>query len=315
MRILLTGASGYLGRLLTPALLAHTDRAEVLGTDRVPPAGLPPAKRYAFQPLDLVSAGEAELDALLAGQDLVIHLAFQMTPRPGQRLEAINVQAQERFLSAVAARVPRLVVASAIAAYGFAPGRDPHAGMLSEDTPLAPGAGVAYADHKQALERLLDRLEATTALEIVRARPTNVGGPGIDPKRAPQLSGPVMLAPATRHPLRQQLIHEADFTSAMLTLIDAPPGAYNIGPDDWLTLEDAARMLGQRYVPMPGWILRGLVDVAWRSGTSLFDPSWLAFLEHPPIIVSNAKLRALGWKARHGTADTLRIVADKVRAR
>lgn len=313
MRILVTGCSGYLGRLLVPALLAHAEDLTITGTDRHAPASAPESPRFRFQPLDLETASPEAIASLVDGHDQVIHLAFQMTARPGQRLERINVEAQERFLGVVASRCRRLVAASAIAAYGFAPGRDPVSGMLTEEAPLSPGVGVAYAEHKQALERLLDRLEGE--IEVVRARPTNVGGPGLDPQRAPQLSGPVMLAPLTDHPLRQQLLHEDDLRSAFLALLTAPAGAYNIGPDDWLTLEEAARMLGQRYVRMPGWILRGLVDVAWRSGTSFFDPSWLAFLEHPPIIVSSAKLKGLGWRPRHGTADTLRIVAAKVRGR
>jgi nucleoside-diphosphate-sugar epimerase len=236
-----------------------------------------------------------------------------MSGRPGEDLSAINLAAQKRFLGLAAARAPRWIVASAAAAYGFPPGRDAVAGTITEDTPLARGAKVAYTDHKQALESLLDEYATNPGLSIVRARPSNVAGPGIDPTRAAQIAGPVMFAPQTDHPLRQQLLHEEDLASAFLALLDAPAGAYNLAPDDWLTLEDAARLLGMRYLRMPAWALRGLTEVAWRTGASAFDASWLTFLEHPPIILANAKLRSLGWTPRHTTADTLRAMAARVR--
>jgi nucleoside-diphosphate-sugar epimerase len=110
-------------------------------------------------------------------------------------------------------------------------------------------------------------------------------------------------------------LHEEDLASAFLALLDAPAGAYNIAPDDWMTLEQAASLLGQRFMPLPGWMLRPLVDLAWRGGQSLFDASWLAFLEHPPIILGNAKLRDMGWVPKHTTRDTLLAVTQRLRGR
>jgi nucleoside-diphosphate-sugar epimerase len=313
MHVLVTGAAGYLGTLVVPALLRDERVTSVRGTDLIP-AGprLPGDSRYEHVELNLVKATDGQLAALLEGIDVVIHLAFRMAPRPGEDLRPINVQAQERFLGLAARQTRRLIVASAAAAYGFDPTRDPHRGRVSEDAPLA-SAGVEYADHKQGLEQLLDRLEAEGSAAIVRARPSNVAGRGIDPRRAPQLTGAMMLAPQTPHPIRQQLLHEADLAEAFLTLLDAPAGAYNLAPDDWMTLEDAARLLGQRYVALPGWVLRPLVDLAWRGGQSLFDGSWLTFLENPPIILSNDKLKALGWQPRYTTKDTLLAVAGRLR--
>lgn len=313
MRVLVTGAAGYLGSLIIPALLKSEHVSSVRGTDRlqVGPRG-PSDSRYEHVALDLVKAGDQELDALLDGLDVVIHLAFRMAPRPGEDLRAINLDAQARFLELAAGKARRLVVASAAAAYGFDAARDPLNSRLSEDAALAR-AGVDYADHKQALEQLLDRLAAGGQAEIVRARPTNVAGPGIDAARAPQLAGAVMLAPATRHPIRQQLLHEQDLASAFVCLLTAPPGAYNVAPDDWLTLEQAAGLLGQRYMALPGWMLRPLVDLAWRGGRSLFDGSWLTFLENPPIILANDKLKAAGWTPRFTTRDTLLATAQRLR--
>lgn len=312
MHLFVTGSSGYLGRLAIPALLASSDAITVTGADvAAPPADLAAHPRFRALTADL--ARPAEWEAALSEADAVVHLAFQMSVKPGEDPRSVDLSVQERFLTAAASRARPVVVASAIAVYGFAPDRDPHHSVLDESSPRHPVRDLPYAEQKQHLETFLDGLEATSPARIVRARITNVAGRGLDRRRAPQLSGAIMVAPATAHPLRQQLVHESDFASAMPTLLAAPAGAYNVGPDDWLTMEEAARQNGQRYMPLPGWMLRPLVEVAWRSGTTVFDPSWLAFLENPPIIVSNAKLRSLGWAPRFTTAQTLAEVATAMR--
>lgn len=324
MKVLVTGAAGYLARLVIPALLEDPRVTRVVGVDRalpvpfghqLPDRALPYTQdeRYQHILMDVASARDDDWQPLLQDSELVYHLAFQIAPRPGEDLRPTNIDAQARFLPLALAAPRRVIVASAIAAYGFAQGRDPVNGMLDESAPFTPHTGVAYADHKQAMEQLLDRLEPASPATLVRARPTNVVGPGMPVERAPLLSTPAIFAPITSHPIRQQMLYEEDLMRAMLHLREVPAGAYNVGPDDWITLEEAAELLGRRLVRMPAWALRGLSDVAWRTGQSLFDASWLAFFEHPPIIVSSGKLKATGWAPRFTSREALMLVAGHVR--
>lgn len=312
MQVLVTGASGYFGRLIVPALLDDPRVTRVVGVDRVAPAVDDP--RYPHVLLDLVSARRADWDALVAESDVVYHLAFRVAVRPGEDMRATNLDGQRALMEAAMAGLRRVIVASAIAVYGFAPGRDPHVGVLDETAGLTPRTGVDYAEHKQALERLMDELEAGSPATLVRARPTNVVGPGMPLDRAPLLTAPAVFVPQTPHPIRQQMLYEEDLARAMVHLLDVPAGIYNVGPDDWITLEEAATLLGRRYVRMPGWALRGMSDLAWRTGQSAFDASWLNFFEHPPIIVTNAKLRATGWAPRFTSKEALMLLAGRARA-
>ncbi|MDB5099959.1 MAG: NAD-dependent epimerase/dehydratase [Cyanobacteria bacterium RYN_339] len=316
MHVLVTGAAGYFARLIIPALLADGRITRIVGTDRVPPpkGGYADNPRYHHVVMDLIQARAADWEGLLHGVDLVYHLAFQIAPKPGEDTKPTNVGGQEALLTTALAAPRRVIVASAIAAYGFAPGRDAVNGMIDEAMPFTPRTGVDYADHKQVLEALLDRLEPGSPATVVRARPVNVVGPGMPLERAPLLSAPAIFVPITDHPIRQQMLYEEDLTRAMLHLIDVPAGAYNIGPDDWLTLDEAAKLLGRKLVRMPSWALRGLADMAWRTGQNAFDASWLTFFERPPIIVTSAKLKATGWAPRFGSREALMLLAGKARA-
>ena len=314
MKVVVTGAAGYFGTILIPALLADPRVTAVVGVDlHVPAAGWAAGPAYRHEVLDLATATPEAWAAILADAGAVIHLAFKVAHHPGEETAITNTRGQRVFLEAAAGAPRQLIVASAIAVYGFAAGRDPIHGVLDEAAALTPRTGVAYAEHKQELERFLDELAARSPATIVRARPTNVAGPGMPLRRAPLLTNPVMLVPLVSHPIRQQLLHEADLASAFLRLLDAPAGAYNVAPDDWITLDDAAKVTGQNMVRMPAFLLRGMADMAWRMGQSAFDGTWLAFFEHPPIIVSNAKLRGLGWTPVHTTASVLREIAPIAR--
>lgn len=312
MKIVVTGASGYFGGILVPAFLALPGVSEVVGVDRYAGRFEHPAYRHVI--LDLATATPADWSQVLEGAAKVVHLAFLVAHHAAERTGPTNGRGQRVFLEAALAAPRHLVVSSAIAVYGFDARRDPHASTLDEGQRLHRNTRVLYAEDKHGVEAMLDELAPGSPATVVRARPVNVVGPTMPLKRAPLLTNPVMFVPLTSHPIRQQLLHEADLAAAFVRLLDAPAGAYNVGPDDWLTLEDAARITGQGVMKLPTLVLRGMADLAWRSGQSTFDGSWLAFFEHPPIIVANAKLKALGWTPRYTTASALREVAPLLRA-
>ena len=162
MTIIVTGAGGFVGRVLVAQLLARGERVTAMDmtTDLIP-AG---AHRIAGDIGDpLVRAG-----ALEQGCSAIVHLATV----PGGAAEAnpiasrrINIDAMYDLILEAAARAPRprFVYASSIAVYG-----DTFPPEVDDATPLAPR--LIYAGHKAMMESAVAMFTARGMIDGVTVR-------------------------------------------------------------------------------------------------------------------------------------------------
>jgi UDP-glucose 4-epimerase len=130
MKVLLTGAAGFLGRHVVSAL---RDAGHAVRALELPGANLEPLRRYSDIELyraDLCESGD--LTPAFEGVDVLIHLAARLQGEDRERL-AVAVQGTERLLEAMArSSTKRLVLASSLSVY------DVHraGGELAESSPL-----------------------------------------------------------------------------------------------------------------------------------------------------------------------------------
>jgi nucleoside-diphosphate-sugar epimerase len=176
-KLLLTGATGFIGRALLKKLLAEsvlTPRAAVRAIDASLPAGV-----------DQVVVGDisAQTDwgAALAGVDFIVHAAArahvldETENDPLTRYRQVNVDGTLNLArQAAAANVKRLVFISSIKVNGEStpPGRP----FKAEDL---PNPEDAYGISKWEAEIGLKQLSDETGVEIVVIRPPLVYGPGV----------------------------------------------------------------------------------------------------------------------------------------
>ena len=173
MRALVTGASGFVGRYLVPALGAA-------GYDILACGGPHDGD---FFPLDLndVSSMRAALD--VAQPEFVFHLAAQtFVPEslssPAETYEA-NTLGTARLLEAMrtygadSGHTPRLIFISSAETYGIQP---PNAFPLRETQPLNPTN--PYAASKAAAEMVVLGEARSFGIDVVIARAFNHIGPG-----------------------------------------------------------------------------------------------------------------------------------------
>lgn len=183
MRILVTGATGFVGTHLRRALLANSDW-DIVGTAFPDPPSSPlDPMRESLIHLDLLDR-EATWEVLREySPDYVVHLAAQShVPTafkdPWRTLEN-NIFAQLNLLEGCIALgiKPRVLVIGSGDEYGRAPAEEL---PLNEDHPLRPEN--PYSVSKVAQDVMGYQYYASYGLPVIRARPFNHVGPGQSPR-------------------------------------------------------------------------------------------------------------------------------------
>ncbi|HUQ40466.1 MAG TPA: NAD-dependent epimerase/dehydratase family protein [Acidimicrobiales bacterium] len=199
-RVAITGSSGFIGRHVAAAFRS-------LGTEVVP-LDLRDEARVVDVRLHI------EPD-LFAGCDAVVHLAALSGVAPSLErpvaYEHTNVDGTARVAdAAVAAAVPRLVVASSSSVYGEC------AGPAGEDTPLRPLS--PYGRTKLAAEQAAAARAAD--IEVVVVRPFTVYGPG---QRADMLLARMLAGErCTLWPFARDFTYIDDVVAGVVAAVTAP---------------------------------------------------------------------------------------------
>jgi UDP-glucose 4-epimerase len=177
MNVLVTGGAGFIGSHLAGRLVGEGHQVVVLDNESTGRReNVPPAARYLKG--DVARPGDLE-PAFAGGLDAVFHVAGQVSlirsfTDPGTDLRT-NVQGTLNVLQAcLKHRVPRLLFASSMQAYGAA-----DVVPTPEDTPCRPAS--YYGITKYAAERYVhttaERADLDFAFRVTSFRMYNVYGP------------------------------------------------------------------------------------------------------------------------------------------
>lgn len=311
-RVLVTGAAGFVGQWLLPALHAAGAELTALATDPVSgavPLGVPPMPPGVSWLLGDLRDDDYVRQVVEASRpDTVIHLAAishvpTATADPALAWD-VNVTATARLLHHLArhgersGRAPLVLVVGSAEQYG----RDEsHVMPLAETAIQAPR--TVYAATKAAQEVLALQAWRSGAVPIVVARSFNHSGAGQPPRfllpalvrRAQELA----MAPAgtpmpvgNRSPVRD-FLHVSDVVAAYISLCQrgTPGEAYNVASGT-------------------GWSVQQILDkVVARTGTRAVpteDPALVRPVDVPVLIGDSRKLQhATGWRARRSLDDII----------
>lgn len=262
MRVLITGADGFVGGWLVRALLAagHSVAGTRHSEDVVSPVlTRVEEKEVEWRPLDLRSTASVNT-AVRGGWDAVVHLAAVSSGAaaqrdPGQAWD-VNAAGTARLADALLSGNPLLLLVSTCEVYGQGSGAP-----RREADPVAPCS--PYAASKAASELAAAETARRAGLRVVIARPFTHTGPGQDgrfvlPSLAARLKtahriGAPAIATGNLEPVRD-FLDVRDVAAAYLALLtDGQAGeTYNIatGVGHRLAdlLERMQRLLGSRVI-------------------------------------------------------------------
>jgi nucleoside-diphosphate-sugar epimerase len=313
VKILVTGANGFIGRALCPALQrgGHAVRKAVRN---------PPATSHSDAGGEAVAVGDideqTDWSRALQGVNAIIHLAARVhvmceeTQDPLAAFRRINAAGTERLArAAAAAGVKRLVYVSSIKVNGegTASGR-----KFTEND--APAPQDPYGVSKLEAEQALHRVAAETGLEVVIVRPPLVYGPGVKGnfrQMLKVLGSGIPLPLASVHNLRS-LVYVENLADALIACATHPAAAgqtYLVSDGEDVSTPALLRTLGAGLgkrawlLPVPVRFLRKLAQLAQKGAQ--------ADRLLGSLCVDSGKIRSqLEWVPRHTLQQGLQATAN-----
>lgn len=319
LTVAVTGATGDIGKSVVRALEDDERVGRIIGMARRP---FDPAEhgweRAEYRQGDILD--RESVDGLVAGADVVIHLAFVIFGSHDET-HLVNLEGTRNvFEATVAAGAERLVYTSSVAAYGF-----PESGhVLTEDDEPAGTDRFYYSAQKAELEAVLREALAGSPTDAYVFRPCVVAGadaPTIVTKLVDTIKlggrlGPLErvlgavpglrpVLPDTGVPF--QLVHHDDVADAVVAgaVGRGSPGAYNLAAPGELTAGDLARALGWRSVPVPRAGVAATAEILNRVPRLPAEVSWVNAFRTPVVMDCSRARRELDWHPRMDALETL----------
>ncbi|HUT54675.1 MAG TPA: NAD-dependent epimerase/dehydratase family protein [bacterium] len=307
-KIAITGAAGYIGRMLVERLTAKKDVEKIVAVDVVRPVGLPSGVETAE-----VDVRDPAIVRSFKGMDTVVHLAFIVAAiHDIPKTYDINVNGSRNVLAACEkAGVEKLVAASSVAAYGRQP-RDNR--LINEDTPLTGDNASYYLHTKRLLEEALDEFEKRNpGVVVTRLRPSILIGPRNN-NFAHEL-GRLLVVPHIREGAYLPVVHEEDVIDAFELALDRDvPGAFIISLPEPIAIEGFAARDRPR-VSVGIETLKKLSRIGYALHLTLLSPDWIVAAEGNWRFDLNRSREVLGWTPKHDLETTVREMLENVQRR
>ena len=311
--VLITGASGFLGRAVVADVLGRGLAVRALVRVLQPGAQRDGAEAVA---LDLAAATPAQLAKVLAGVDVVIHLASALSGDwDAQKRDTLEATRRLTLAMTKSANPPRLVLASSIAVYSADPALEGQ--MIDEDTPLetAPLARDSYARAKLAQERIA----RDSGLTLTILRPGAILGPGrVMNAHLGVGIGPLLIRLETRGEVPLVALEDCARAFALAATGAGAGGVYNIVADICPTRAGFVAALRRGgwprlVVPFSWRILHRLARALAPLGLSLpglLRPATLR-ARMMPVRYYNARAKAgLGWQPEEAFEAAIRAALE-----
>jgi nucleoside-diphosphate-sugar epimerase len=167
---------------------------------------------------------------------------------------------------------------------------------LTEEATLRPDVEFVFARQLASAEELVEqwRLSAPGRATCVLRPALALAGGGNSRLAAALVSGFGRRLAEADPP--SQFLHLDDLAAAVVLAVTARlDGVYNVAPDGWVAGERVRALSGERpRIPLPERLGELLARLRWRFQRGPIPPGLLSYTREP-WVVSNGRLRAIGW--------------------
>jgi nucleoside-diphosphate-sugar epimerase len=329
LTVAVTGPTGDIGRSLLRALERSRQIGRIVAMGRRPfdpvGAGL---RKTEYRRADVLDSDAVR--EVVDGADVVVHLAFMILGSARDAAEVNLEGSRNVFAAALAAGAERLVYASSVAAYGFAPDNPE---LLTEDLEPRGTRRHYYSAQKAELELALREMLAGSATQGYVFRPCIVAGPDaltlvqtipyiqIGEKVPAPLMRALEFMPALKPVIPDpgvpfQLVHHDDVATALRAgvLGCGEPGVYNLAAPGTLTMADLAGTLGWYSIPVPELAVGAAAELVARLPFIPDEAQWIESVRRPVVMDTTRARRRLGWRPRHDARETLEQMVQSARS-
>jgi len=258
VRYLVTGGSGYIGSRLVEQLSHRGDVERILIADIRPPSSFRP--KAEFEQLDVTDKARVRELVTREKPNVLVHLAFLLNPIHDQdRMYEVDVGGTQNVLEAAeAAGVQQVLVTSSATAYGAFPDNPV---PITEEQTVRGVPDFEYARDKAECDRLCQLWALRNPDRVMTiVRPCIVLGPNVNNYIVRLWTEqPFQLDVGGGH-TPMQFVHEDDLVDGLMLLMDGRhSGAFNVGGDGTLTINELGDIIGAKRRKMP-------LGVAWKLG-------------------------------------------------
>jgi UDP-glucose 4-epimerase len=306
-RILITGAGGYVGRIVGERLARDH---KVVGTDLRARADL----GFEVLALDVRDPRMRELMADLRITH-VIHLAAVLEGGKERKTDYdIDVGGTKNVVDcAVAAGVRHLTVSSSGAAYGYHPDNPE---WLNEEHPLRASELFAYAYHKRVVEQLLARYrQLSPQLGQLVLRICTVLGATTN-NQITALFRKRRILGVRGGDSRFVFIWDEDVAGAIVHGVRGDrTGVFNLAGDGAMSIPEIAAALGKPTLMLPAFVLRQALEIGQFFHLSRYGPEQLDFLRYRPVLDNRRLKEVFGYLPMKTSAEAFQTFAEAQRGR
>ncbi len=258
--VLVTGASGYLGKHLIHALAKDPEGIKkIIAADIRAPSPEDQEKEITYLKADVRSL---EMGRIIKTHsvDTIVHLATIVTPPKGSSKDleySVDVIGTQNVLNAcIQNRVEKLIVTSSGAAYGYYADNAP---LLTEDDPIRGNREFPYSYHKRLVEEMLAEYRVQYPhLKQTVFRPGTILGENVSNQITNLFEKKIVLgikgadAPFV-------FIWDQDVVNCIkIAITEEKDGIYNLAGDGTLTMKQIAGILKKPYVEVSDTLLEKL---------------------------------------------------------